>query len=108
MASLICNNCGRSLKLFERGYLFEDKAVCGRCIKILSPDAPRRRIDLVKVAKEARVRAVEQMAVDEDVRYKRAKRRVIFFLSGCISFFWLIIVVHLIIIAAMLVAIIGV
>ena len=109
MKTQICNNCGRTLKLLEKGHLFEGKVVCGDCIKILEPKRKVGYFQLAKagwakvkdsrelsakLARDARTRSTEFAAANEDARYEKAKRRVIFFLNGCITLFWVIVILH--------------
>lgn len=106
MKAQICNNCGNTLSILDKGHIFEGKVVCSKCIKILAPGRPKQKVDLARVFKEARGRVTVQMAADEDIRYEKAKRRVVFFLSGLITFFWIIVLLHLLVIAAVSVAVI--
>lgn len=111
MKKQICNNCGRTLKLFEKGYIFEGRVVCGRCIKILAPGGPKQGPDYARVAVGTVGRVLEQASktrkANEDIRYDRAKRRVIFFLNGCITIFWVIIILHVIVLVVFLITMIG-
>ncbi len=118
MKRQICNNCGRTLKMFDKGYLYEGKVVCGKCIKILAPDGPKQRPDYAGIAVKAVGRGIEaidkatvQSAKDRDaseaVRYQRAKYRVIFFLNGCITVFWVIALLHVVALVVFSITIIG-
>lgn len=117
MKTQICNNCGRTLKLFGTGDLFEGKVVCGKCIKILAPQPGKAKVNYARIAVGAVGRAAEQTAKDrkankkdlkanENIRYEKAKKRVVFFLNGCVTFFWLIVLLHLLAVAAVSVAVI--
>ena len=118
MKRQICNKCGRTLKLFEKGYLFEGKVVCGKCIGLLAPDGPKQRPDYAGIAVKAVGLGIEQAANDrkvndnardarEAVRYQRSKYRVIFFLNGCITLFWVIVLLHVVALVVFLIVIIG-
>lgn len=102
--------------MFEKGYLHEGKVVCPGCIKLLDPGAVRPKVNYAGIAVKAVGRGIEaidkatvQSAKDRDareaVRYKRAKYRVIFFLNGCITVFWVIVIFHLIALVVFLIMI---
>lgn len=107
MKSEICNNCGNNLGVLDKGHIFENRIVCGKCIKVLCPSKPKPKLDLVEIAAKAREGATESIKADEDAKYENAKRRVVFFLSGVISLFWFIIWLHIIAVVVVLVAIIA-
>lgn len=105
MKAQICNECGCNIGVLKTVHLFDGKGVCGKCIKILAPGGPKPNTDIAVVSREARARIKVRIAADEDARYERAKRRVIFFLNGCVTFFWVIVLLHLLAIAVVAVAI---
>jgi hypothetical protein len=97
MRRYICNECGGSIGAFARRYLFTGKIVCRTCIDKLVPDG--RRPDPVKDERDASKDLVFT-PLTEQQRYDRARRRVMFFLSGCVTAFWFA-VVAIVVAAAM-------
>ena len=95
--------------MLEKAHLYEGKVVCGKCINILRPRPKVNYLHIAKnvmakawdarevnakLARDARARSTEFAAAKEDARYEKAKRRVIFFLNGCVTLFWVVVLLH--------------
>ncbi len=97
MNTKICNSCGQPLRTGEVGYKFKGQLVCPRCAKKLNPKGfAATKAAERKAAERKESGRVDDKRAREDAKYRAAKRRVIFFLNGCISFFWLIVLLNLI------------